>query len=148
MPRKPRTVTSSTRILDVEGKPGSFVIELWIESDPRWLEFATQARDIFNRPHGIGYWAYGAEHDPKLGWLIYEHGDERRPPAETPPAVLKAWRDGGDLPRYWYRLDTQTALRAQAEGVRLRGVDWYEEADAPFYDCIVQRAIFGEEKYG
>ncbi len=60
-----------------------------------------------------------------------------------------AWLTGLKLPPKWFRLDRALALRAQAEAVKLYGIDYRHKMDLPFYDTIIQLALFdGEEKYG
>ena len=124
-------------------------LQLTVEPDEEWIDFLTNYSDIFMNP-GIGYWARGMERDDKLGWLCFEHGDEVRPPVQTPKDVLKKWRAGEKLPERWFRIDRNLAIRAQAEGIKLKGVGWYDagDTDAFTYDCVIQRVVFGEEKYG
>lgn len=122
-------------------------ITLVIPPDEDWVKYVTQYGDIFGRTYYCGYWLAGIEHNKKRGWLAFEAVDEKAP-KRAPRAVLKAWRDGEALPERWHRIDRELALRAQAEAVKLRGIDWQANADGPFYDCIIQRALFGEEKYG
>lgn len=53
----------------------------------------------------------------------------------------------GNLPKGWYLLDRNTAIRAWCEGVKRWGMDWYEEVDAEREDVVVQLALLGEVRY-
>lgn len=124
-------------------------IEIRIKVDSSYVDFIMQSTDIFGRYYS-GYWACGMEHNPRLGWLLFEHGDEVKPPREVPEKILRAWRDGDDLPKRWYRVDRATALLAFAEGVKLWGATWTTDnnVDGTRYDVALQRALFGTVRYG
>lgn len=117
--------------------------------EEEWLKFILDFDDIFMTNY-CGYWMRGMEWDKKLGWLVFEHGGEVRAPKETNNDVMELWRSGKPLPKRWHRLDRAAVVRAYAEGVLLKGANWYEAADtdATTYDVVIQRALFGEEKYG
>jgi len=125
----------------------SMTVTVNAQVDPLWVQMCTEYSDLFLTNH-CGYWACGVEREPGLGWLAFEHGDECRPPEKTPQTVLAAWRNGKPLPKRWYRLDEQAALRAWAEGVKRSGTSWFENGDASDYDVAIQNALLGEVRYG
>lgn len=123
-------------------------VTITVKVDPEWIEFLTKYNDIFGSPHYAGYWLYGAERDDRLGWLVYEHGDERRPTERECRHARALWHAGEPLPERWYRLDRAAAIKAWAEGVKRFGAEWYENGDGPTYDVVVQMALLGEVRYG
>lgn len=116
--------------------------------DPEWINFCTKETDLFSHNY-CGYWLRGVEHDSARGWLVWED-DERHAPEEEPErdAAFAAWNAGKPLPKGWYRLDRETAVRAWGEGVKWRGERWYENGDANAYDYVLQMTLLGEERYG
>jgi len=118
--------------------------------DAGWIEFL-RFPDIF-QPSYCGYWMYGMEYDPALGWLVHEHYEvetlNRVAQREEYPGIVEAWRTGKELPPKWYRLDRAAAVRAWAEGVKSTGEGWYEDGDARAYDSVIQMALLGEHRYG
>jgi hypothetical protein len=126
-------------------------VTLEVEVNPDWIEFVTHYPDIFMTDH-CGYWMYGMEQEDELGWLVHEHDEMHsvREIADHPeyPAIVKAWREGKELPDNWFRLNKETAIKAWAEGVKRYGMDWYETGDAITYDVVLQMAILGEVRYG
>ncbi len=122
-------------------------IQIETKVDPLWIETCLSS-DIFRHEYS-GYWACGVEFDEKLGWLLFEHGDEKPPPAKVPAKVLEAWRTGrGPSQGRWHRLDRAAAIRAWEAGVRRGGERWYEDGDGSTYDVAVQMALLGEVRYG
>lgn len=119
--------------------------------DPEWIDYITQNPDIFMRDY-CGYWMYGMERDKELGWLAHEHDETRTTTqvARSPEynQIVADWRAGKPLPESWYRLDKAACVKAWAEGVKIYGVDWYENGDANTYDCAIQMALLGELRYG
>ncbi len=113
--------------------------------DPLWLEHC-DSTDVFSRTY-CGFWAVGIAYTTQLGWLLFEHGGETRPPERVPKAVLDAWIAGAKLPKRWHRLDRATAIRAWEAGVRFAGERWFENGDGPRYNLAIQLALFGAEKY-
>lgn len=116
--------------------------------NPGWIDLCTKETDLFMSTH-CGYWLRGAERDPAIGWLVWE--SLAKPPFDKEPGrekALAAWRAGKPLPKGWYRLDHETAVRAWGEGVKWRGEKWYENGDANAYDYVLQMALLGEERYG
>ena len=153
--------------------PHTFALTVAVPED--WIALVTQWDDLFRHDH-CGYWARGVALDPELGWLVWVH-DEKTRWGEEPDrvAALRAWGRrapckcgdarcvlcddeglavdeslplGMPLPTDWYRWDRALALRAFEEGVKGWGLRWYEDSDAPRYDQVVQRALFGREVYG
>lgn len=121
---------------------------LTVEIDPKWIDYLTQGNDIFASSRA-GYWLRGAEHDPELGWLVWED-DEKCHHGEEPNRVTayKAWKSGEALPEHWFRLDRAAAIRAWEEGVKRWGITWYEDVDGRLEDVVVQLALLGEIRYG
>lgn len=122
-----------------------------VEVDPRWVDYVTQHGDIFGRTYYAGYWARGVDHDPKMGWLVWESDDQHRRDEEPDLADAHlAWREGRPLPEHWYRLDRAAALRMWEEGVKRFGVGWYDSSahDGAMEDVLLQLALLGEERYG
>jgi len=113
--------------------------------DPMWIEHCLST-DVFLHSYS-GYWAYGFAYDSKLGWLLFEQGDERRP-EKAPRGVMKAWRAGEKLPEGWHRLDVAAATAAWQAGVRRSGEGWFEDGDGNSYDLALQQALLGEIRYG
>ena len=120
-----------------------------------WIDYLTKEVDIFMRGY-CGYWLRGVKRDEKLGWLVWED-DEIHSQGEEPKlkAALAAWKAGKPLPQgepgcqRWYRLDEAAAVKAYVEGVKLWGVNWFEEkGDACTYDVAIQMALLGEIRYG
>lgn len=115
--------------------------------DPLWIEFCTRDRDVF----GIsccGSFLFGIDQDDGLGWLVFEH--EEKHTIDMVPNERKAvaaWRAGKPLPKGYYRLDLEAAKKAWVEGVKRRGVEWFANGDTNAYQCAIQRALFGEERY-
>ena len=115
---------------------------------PDWILFVCAWDDGFGREY-YGYWCYGVERDPKLGWLVYVSEDaEGWPPTADDEAAIAAWRVGEPLSEGWYRFDVGLAKAAWAEGVKRWGCDWYEDGDAERYDVVVQVAALGKIVYG
>lgn len=123
-------------------------VTITVKVDPEWIEFLTKYSDIFGSPYYAGYWLFGVERDDALGWLAYEHGDDRRPSDRECKRVVALWRAGEPLPERWFRLDRAAAIKAWGEAVKRYGVDWYEKADGAVYDVAVQMALLGEVRYG
>lgn len=111
------------------------------------IEHVMHDDSLFARVHGIGYWARGVEHNPRRGWLVFEHGGEVESPDKAPQEVMTTWRNGGDLPERWFCFDREFAMRVQAEAVKMYGIKYEDNMDGPSYDKAVQMAIFGKEKY-
>lgn len=128
-------------------KPATIAVNVKVDED--WVDLIVHHDDIFYTNY-CGYWARGMVYTKKLGWLVFEHGDEVRPPDKVPRQILKDWRDGLDLPERWHRLDRDTALLAFAEGVKLWGENWTNanDVDAHSYDEVIQRVFFKKPKYG
>lgn len=99
--------------------------------------------------HGYcGYWMEEVGYGPSLGRLVRESDDADRS-EDVEKAAIEAWRAGpGPLPKGYHRLDSETAAKAWAEGVKKWGEEWYEDGDGDAYDYAVQMALFGEVKYG
>jgi hypothetical protein len=126
-------------------------VEVSVEVHPDWIEFCTQANDLFMTSY-CGYWMYGMAHDEKLGWLCYVHSDEKtidqvEETLEYEDAV-SLWEEGKTLPKDWYALNKEAAIKAFGEGVKRSGVKWYENGDANDYDVAIQKALLGEVRYG
>ena len=119
---------------------------LHLEIPQDWIDFVTQGTDVFRSQPYCGYWARGVEHDEALGWLVWDKLSLNKylaPGSELNRALaLRAWREG------WYHFNRGFAIAAYIEGVKLYGVDWFEDADGPRYDRVIQRAAFGgKERY-
>jgi hypothetical protein len=116
--------------------------------DPEWIKFCTWETDLFSRNY-CGYWLRGIECDKERGWLVWED-DERHAMGKEPNlrAARKAWKEGAPLPKGYYRLDKAAAVKAWSIGVLGWGEKWHDEGDAPRYDCVIQKALLGEERYG
>lgn len=132
-------------------EPVKHTFSITVEIDPQWVTYVTQHPDIFGRPYYAGYWARGVDHDPDLGWLVWEHDDQFVHDEEPGLAEAHlAWREGRPLPPRWYRLDRAAALRMWEEGVKRFGVGWYDsnEHDGGMEDVLLQLTLLGEERYG
>ena len=142
---------TNTAVKTERPAPIRHTFTMTVEVDPQWVDYLTQHSTIFGRPYYAGYWARGAEHDPELGWLVWEddeqHGRGREPERE---AALRAWRAGEPLPARWYRLDRATALRMWEEGTKQWGIGWYDspEHDGAREDELLQLTLLGEVRYG
>lgn len=118
--------------------------------------------EIFQWPHGAGYWLYGVEFDAELGWLAMDSGeDESIYPNEIDHAAAietwRAWRrvsrnetdiikfDDGTF--HYFGLDTHFVRKAFDIGCRRFGEWFADDTDALAADLIAQIALFGEEKY-
>lgn len=141
------------KVLSIDGsgvKEGkySMIVEVPVEVPADWFEYCF-ASDLFytNR---CGYWMRGVAFDSALGWLAWEHNDERPPSDEASAEVELKWRAGEVLPERWHRLDREAAARAWCEGVKRGGFDWWggEYGDAGGEDVAVQKALLGEVCYG
>ena len=112
-----------------------------------WTEFVVQFNDLFRSDH-CGYWLRGVEHGPQ-GWLAWED-DEQHPFGQEPDreVTLMAWRQGKPLPRGWFRLDREVAVKAWHIGVHKWGENWYDEGDSTTYDTVIQLALLSEVRYG
>jgi hypothetical protein len=101
-------------------------VTLELEVPQDWIDFVTQGSDVFRRDH-CGYWAQ-----------VQKWSDKG--------AIVRVDEDGelGEQ-RTW---DRAFACKAYAEGVKRKGVDFYEQGDANDYDCAIQMAWFGEVVYG
>jgi hypothetical protein len=128
-------------------EPFEHTFSMTVKVDGFWVEYLTRFSDVFGRGYA-GYWAYGAECDRELGWLVYEQSDDPRPNQTTVCAVERVWRAGKALPPRWYRLDRAAALRAWEEGIKRWGADWYEQTDSTREDVVIQLALLGEIRYG
>jgi hypothetical protein len=103
--------------------------------------------DVFAITFGSGYWAAGVHHQEDVGWLVWEHNDERVRDQDH-SAAIRAFALGEPLPERYYRLDREAAIRAFLHGVRLFGATWLDGIDGPQTDRVVQCALLGVEKYG
>lgn len=117
-----------------------------VDTKEEWIDYLTNYSDIFGYNY-IGYWARGIDRNEK-GWLLYEMYNEEHPSPEVEKAALKAWHNETTLPPYFFVLDKKMAEKAYVEGVKKWGMDWYEKADANYYDYTLQMAILGETRYG
>jgi hypothetical protein len=122
-------------------------VQIEVEVPQDWIEFCTKFADLFSRSY-CGYWALGAAHDRKLGWLVFDESTGG-PSEEQLNDAIVAWKAGAVLPSGFYRLDEAAAVKAYGEGCKLWGVDWYDtRGDANTYDVVVQVALLGEVIYG
>lgn len=119
--------------------------------DEEWPNFVLNYGDIFLTSY-CGYWMYGMERDPVLGWLCYEHGEEKTiPDVLNDPSydqIVAMWKVGETLPERWFALNKEMVAKAWAEGVKMWGLLWFIEADATSYDIVLQKAFFNEVRYG
>ena len=111
-----------------------------------WVDLCNHS-DIFY-PHTCGYWLYGVTHDKRLGWLVYEMGDERHPEKSLENEASSLWRCGEKLPEGFMRFDKGAMCKAYAEGVKRGGTDWQTNADVSDMDIIIQLALLGSITYG
>lgn len=118
-----------------------------------WVDYLTQDSEIFNSNY-CGYWARGVDHDPYIGWLIWED-DEKRPHGEEPnrEEAIQAFREHNTtLPKNWFVLNKEMAVKAYLEGVKRWGQTWFDlggdHNDSMGYDTVIQLALLGEVKYG
>jgi len=122
-----------------------------IEIDNAWIDYCVKYNDVF-MPSTCGYWMRGMEHD-ETGWLCYEfegpqqYQNNVEDSAEY-PAIVKAWRNGEELPKFWHRLNKGASIKAWTEGVKRFGVDWYQNTDGTRDDMVIQMALLGEIVYG
>lgn len=143
-------VDAARKLLDaIEGRATAAVVS---EIDRGWIDFVTGGPsgygDVF-APTYCGYWLFGVEHDQSLGWLAFElAGDVRRPGDKASADAVKLWRDGAALPPRFFRLDAALAAKAWIEGFKHGGAGWYAHGDGAVYDSAIQRALFGEARYG
>lgn len=126
-------------------------VELELEVSHYWLEEIVDAGDIFMNAY-CGYWLSYVDHSSELGTLAYEHNDEVNaydiPSLPGYSAAHKAWLEGKELPTRWFALNKNLAIKAWVEGVKKGGTGWYHHGGSTTYDCALQRALFGEVKYG
>ncbi|RTL09092.1 MAG: hypothetical protein EKK62_04120 [Acidimicrobiia bacterium] len=116
--------------------------------DPDWIAFCTNNSDIFMRSY-CGYWLRGVESDKVRGLLVWEDNEQHAPGDEpNRREAIRAWKKGEPLPAGWHRLDTAVAVKAWGVGVLTWGEMWYAEGDADRYDYVIQKALFGEQRYG
>ena len=102
-------------------------------------------RDMF-RNDIIGYWARGFAYSERLGWLI--RTDEENPTEDEIKKVLKIWRDGGELPEEYYRLDKAAAEKAVQIGIKNMGLGFIQgDSDGNDIDVALQEAILGRVIY-
>jgi hypothetical protein len=121
--------------------------------DPDWIEFVTGGPegfvDVFFRNGYCGYWLEGVEHDPKLGWLAYEHAaEDRHSTDEEKNEALAAWRKGKPLPKNFHALNVEAATKSWIAGVKRKGVGFYSDGDGEDYEVALQEALLGEVVYG
>jgi hypothetical protein len=124
--------------------------KLPVKAEPlnSWIEFLTKYNDIFGRDY-VGYWLFGVARDKKLGWLAYEFiDDEASYMSKNYDEVIAAWKRGEKLPEKYFVLNEETARRAYVEGIKRKGVEWYEQGDANDYDVVLQWTLLGEVRYG
>lgn len=119
-----------------------------VQVPQEWIDYLTRERDIFGRPHHAGYWLFGAAQDDELGWLVYEHDDNR--PTEVERLTVEGlWRSGAELPPKWYRLDKAAAMRAWEIATKRWGeLGWPDFRDGPHEDEVMQLTLLGEIRYG
>jgi hypothetical protein len=73
--------------------PVQHTFSLTVSVDPFWVEYLTQNVDIFGQQYA-GYWLRGVEHDPELGWLVWEGRRAARPTRlRTAGASVKTIRE-------------------------------------------------------
>lgn len=130
-------------------------VEVKVEVDPDWIEFVTGGPegfvDVFFRNGHCGYWLEGIEHSPdsKLGWLAYEHGSEDRHSTDEEKKKAKAaWRKGMPLPENFHALNLEAATKCWIEGVKRKGVGFYEDGDGEDYEVAIQMGLLGKVVYG
>lgn len=142
-------------------------VTLEVEVDEQWIEFCTKYNDLFLNDY-IGYWGHGirptgrrdawlvweGEEDPRLADLLAKEGVSVLQQLSEESykllhdAARKAVKNGTPLPPYYHLLDAAAAGKAWVEGVKRKGLDWYENADSTDYDVVIQLALLGEIKYG
>jgi hypothetical protein len=127
-----------------------------------WIDFLTAYSDIFASGY-IGYWARDVTRT-KRGWLLWDFESDERPlpkgydfvdrmdrTAEDKhhAAAVRAFKDGLELPKHYYVLDEDAAIRAYKIGCEKWGTNWFEEkGDGDTYDIVLQIAILGSHTYG
>lgn len=111
--------------------------------------FLDQSSPIFQRPHCAGYWLYGVEFSPNVGWLGYEFDESTfdNRDDEQHAVAIAAWKQARELPEHYFRLDFECAKKAFNIGVRKWGQGWYEDMDLPRLDIVLQYTLFWEERY-
>ena len=124
-------------------------VTIAVDVPEMWIKFVTKLDTIFQRNH-CGDWMELMSTDAAIGFLVFEHGDEVKPPEKIPARVFNAWENGEKLPPRWHHIDLDLCKRAFAAGVKHWGVQWTTDrgADATRYDVAIQTALFGEVKYG
>jgi hypothetical protein len=122
-------------------------VTLVLEVPEWWIIEMVLNVDVF-RSSACGYWARGVAYDDELGWLVWEpeHDAGLFPRKQHDDAVFWAWRHGERLPAGYHRFDRQLAIDAFGQVVLIRGQD--PVPDANDLDRAIQRALFGEERYG
>jgi hypothetical protein len=124
--------------------------QLGLDAEEFWRDrFLDPSGQIFQRPHGAGYWLYGVEFSPNIGWLGFEFDEATFDPRDEKrhAGAIEAWNAGRELPAHYFRLDFECAKKAFNVGMRKWGQDWLEDADLPRIDLVLQWTLFGEERY-
>jgi hypothetical protein len=98
-----------------------------------------------------GWWLYGVDRTPELGWLVYDElANETRPSPLVEAEAVRRWREGDEaLPGNFYRLDRATAMKVLQWGLAKWGDDFVDgTCDYGDYDEAVQTILLGEVVYG
>jgi hypothetical protein len=114
-----------------------------------WWDFLLRYEDVFY-PEYIGYWAQLVARDAKRGLLIcemeYAEDDDFK---KTAKAAIAAWRKGKPLAAGFHAIDKDIALKSFIEAAKQLGLKWQDsdDNDGPFQDYMIQRALFGEDRF-
>lgn len=139
-----------------EVKPATLTVKVEITLEvpvEAWIDYLTKCNDIFGYTYYAGYWLRSVEWTTPLGHLCFEHEDTYHEGDEpNRDQAIETWRTSPTkpLPKGWFRLNKDMAIKAYAEAVKMWGVDWMDgdHNDGAGYETALQMAILGEIKYG
>ena len=120
-----------------------------VDIDPDFVEYLTKFNDIFQQNRS-GTGPSGRQGQGRLATSLFRSGWRRRDAHRQAIREAKSCYGGahdGNLPKGWYVLDRDAAIRAWCEGVERWGVEWYEDVDAERETSSCSRAP-GEIRYG
>jgi hypothetical protein len=123
-------------------------VTIKVPVDEDWVDVLTNYNDIFLTSY-CGYWLYGVSYEKGRGWLAYEMEDERRPGEKKCQRATEAWKAGLELPKGFFRIDRDLAIKVQKIVTEKYGKDaWDNAPDASMQDVGMQLALLGEVRYG
>ena len=106
--------------------------------------------EIFNTPHGSGYWLTNVKSFKGLPRLCFEYDESEYDPNNTKQhaAAIEAWQKNQPLPEHYFIINKDVCIQVFNNILLKYGHDIINQIDLPTVDEALQFTILGEIKYG